>query len=148
MEKEIQVSLPQDVEGAVVQYAKIAECEEYTETELARWLEDEVKFAESVETNGMELIRITDLEEGIYRIRILGDETYRFSDAIVSIPTWDEEGQYMSYDVMVSPKYSKMTSTPDTGDESEVGISLFFVAISFIIVMIISCHNRWRCGRM
>ena len=144
----IQVSLPEDANSAVVHYAKIAECEQFQEKELAKWLEDDVEFSDEIKIDEKGFAQISGLEEGVYRIRVSGDEMYQFSDAIISLPTWDDERECMLYDVEVNPKYVKMTNAPDTGDESKGMVYLFFGVISFIIVIIISCHKRFKCGRM
>ena len=143
----IQVSLPQDAKETVVQYVKIAECEEIQEKELAGWLEKDVEYTGETKADSNGTARIPGVEEGIYRIHVSGNKMYQFSDALVSIPIWDEEEKKVLYDVTVSPKYLKMTSAPDTGDESKGMVYLFFGVISFIIV-IISCHKRFKCGRM
>ena len=75
----------------------------------------------------------------------------------------------MEYHVTVTPKYIRHVPEPEipsetelpepeevtpqpispkTGDEMKIGNHMIFGMISFTIVLIMSCHNRFKCGRM
>ena len=144
----IRVLLPEEVQGAVVQYAKIAEWEEFQEKELVQWLQEDVEYDNSLQVGNNTSVNLTDLEDGIYRVRVSGDETYQFSDAIVSVPTWDEEQKCMQHQITVNPKYSRVTVTPQTGDSSKGVIYIIVGTISLIIIVIMTCNRRFVCGRM
>lgn len=152
----IRVLLPQDADEAVLHYVKIAECDEIGQKEVTEWLQEDVEYTEAVQTDGGGSVCVSDLEEGVYRLRLSGTPEYVFSESLISIPMWSEEEHCMLYDVTVSPKYTSITRTPetenditpDTGDDNKGMVYLFFGVISFIIIAIISCHNRFKCGRM
>lgn len=89
------------------------------------------------------------LAEGIYEIQVPETEKYTFTEAKVSIPMWSEEEHKMLYDLVVIPKYSvKEQASPGTGD---AGAGIFYLGIaiiSCIILVIMSCHNRFNCATM
>ncbi len=155
MSGSIQITAPQDAEGSVVSYAKIAEREELEESRVAEWMEMDIEPEGNVQMDENGLARIEHLPEGIYQLQISGKNGYDFTRALVSIPMWDEEKKDMNYEISVFPKYTytpveteQDLSVLHTGDDSQIGVYITAGIISFIIVVIISCHNRFKCARM
>lgn len=134
----IRVELPENMSGVMVTYKKDGGAEQFVYT-------DENGIAD-----------IENLEEGIYQIEVQNTAEYTFMSSEVSIPMWSEENSNMMYHVTVIPKYSKEKTpvtteeieTPATGDKGPYKQYAALAAISLIIVLIMSCHNRFKCGRM
>lgn len=137
----IRVKLPEDAENMVVSYKKVAERNEEKLIDGAAIYEGKVYALQ-----GEALLE--NLEEGIYQIQVSGNETFEFSPSIVSIPSWDESEQKMSYDALIIPKYQKIVEPPQTGDSNHAELYIGIMVILAIIVIITSCHNRFTCGRM
>ena len=134
----IEVSLPKNMRGETIYIRKEGE-------EAQKLLVDD---------NG--IARMDNLASGIYQIDVAETDDYMFTKARVSIPMWSEEEQKMLYEVSVIPKYvqkektpiSKETVSPQTGDVHKGTIYTGFAIISLIILVIISCHNRFACDTM
>lgn len=97
-----------------------------------------------VESDGM--ISISDLEEGAYLFQIKGKKAA--NPSLIFIPAWNEIEKQMSYDITIIPKYMEEADNPETGWESHAGNYLALLFISFIIIVCLSCHNRFKCGRI
>ncbi len=155
MSGSIQITVPQEAQGCVVSYAKIAEREELEESRVSEWMEMNINPEGRTQIDEEGKATIEDLSEGIYQLQIEGANGYEFTRALVSIPVWDEEQKAMSYEISVFPKYTykppetaREIMVPITGDDSRNVIYIATGIISFIIVVIISCHNRFKCARM
>lgn len=90
---------------------------------------------------------LSDLEEGVYLIHSFGEQEKEITPTLVFIPTWMESEKKMLYDVTVIPKFEE-NKAPDTGFHSREWIYLAFLGISFIIIVGLSCHNHFKCGKM
>lgn len=141
----IEVSLPKELAGEEIIYQREG---------------DDTKKIE-VDENGT--VKIEELSEGNYKIQIPETEDYDFSPIQVHIPCWSEEEQQMLYDITIIPKYSVKekhipvpetpeavleTTTPQTGDIAHGMNYINAIIISLIIVVIMSCHNRFNCDTM
>lgn len=141
----IEVHLPQEMKGEAIQFIKKGE-----ETETV-----------TVDENG--IAKAENLEIGTYEVGIPETEDYTFMPVEVHIPSWSEEEQRMLYDITVIPKYSikekpvpvKETTTPVveitsplTSDSGNHRVYLSAGIISLIILVIMSCHNRFNCDTM
>ena len=93
-----------------------------------------------------EKVLLRDLEEGVYLIHSFGERDKEMLPTLVFLPTWMEQEQEMKYDVTVIPKYGEKQNPPDTGWDSREGIYMGLFAISLIIIVGLSCHNRFKCG--
>ncbi|MBQ2923888.1 MAG: hypothetical protein IJE60_12505 [Tyzzerella sp.] len=163
MNKYIEVILPEEAENLTVYYQKVCERENFDIAEAEEILKQVINYEHMQHVGNVEALRIEDVEDGIYQIYISGDEEYEFAPMLVSMPAWTEEGEQLQYEVSVTPKYTKMiqpepeqitlveppiAQPPKTGDASESVMFGIFGVISFIIVVIMSCHNRFKCARM
>ena len=129
-EGNVQINLPEGMEGEVVKYGK--EGEEKKEVVIGK----------------ENSVNIENLENGTYEIEIPETSEYEFSKSLIQVPTWDEEEQSMNYKITVNPKYIQKVKAPDTGDKNKEGLYVGLAVISLIIVAIMTCHNRFKCGRM
>lgn len=172
-EGQIQVALPAEGKEMSVHYARIAawtEIDLLQNDKITELLGEPITYDKSVAAEGGRT-SITGLSDGIYRLDIVGPNEYEFAPVLVSIPMWSEEEKKMLYEVEVIPKYvyheplrdeeelppdalepdheeTQKFPSPKTGDESEAVVSIVFGLISLIIVVIMSCHNRFRCATM
>ncbi len=156
----IEVVLPEGAQGITLSYAKVAELEELNEASATKLLQEGIEYEESITVRDKNTVQITDLEEGVYQIQAFADAEYEFMPSLVSVPFWNEEEKEMQYHLTVIPKYTRhvevqeivpttiVETSPKTRDAANTEIYSIFGVISFIIVMIISCHNRFKCGRM
>ncbi len=170
---QIQVALPAEGKEMSVHYAKIAAWSDeklLQNDSMMELLGQPITYDGSVEAEGSK-VSLTGLEDGIYRLDIFGPKEYEFASALVSIPMWSEEEKTMLYEVEVIPKYvyheplpdeeeippdvsepdpgkTETPPSPKTGDESKAVVYASFGLISLIIVVIMSCHNRFRCATM
>ena len=109
------------------------------------------------------VVKIEELQEGNYEINIFETEDYKFMPISVHVPSWSEEEKQMLHDITIIPKYSvkekpiPATQTPDPAEEPSVpetgdinqGTKYRNVGIiSLIILVIMSCHNRFNCDTM
>ena len=102
------------------------------------------------------IAKVEQLSTGIYQINVGETDDYEFTEAKVSVPMWSEEEQKMLYEVSVIPKYiqkekpviTKEYVSPQTGDMYKGPAYMSFGVISLIILVIISCHNRFNCDTM
>lgn len=106
------------------------------------YIEDE----KMISTEGKNKILLEDLEEGVYLIASAGNADKEMLPALVAVPGWT--GEEMTYNVTVIPKYGKKVQTPDTGWNSREGLYIGMFLISLIIIMGLSCHNRFKCGKI
>lgn len=159
----IEIEVPEKAGNITVCYTKIAEWEETAQDEFDGLPKDNVEYENQAEFEVGEIVRLTNLEEGIYQVQVQGNEEYEFSTAVVSVPMWNEEEQQMEYDIQMIPKYIRnipepeptpepetkvpAEASPQTGDYGKVGIYGIFGMFSLLIV-IMSCHNRFKCARM
>ena len=156
MSNSITVCLPEEGQNMEISYAKVAERNELNETRIEEFLAKETENASYTKAEKGGEVKIENLEEGVYRLEITEDSGYEFSPMIVSIPAWDAKEMQMKGEVEVFPKYTKPvlinetreTVAPQTGDDGNGIVFMSFGVISMIIVLIISCHNRFKCGRM
>jgi len=141
----IEVHLPKDMKGEAIQIIK----------------EGEEAQTVTVDENGT--AKEVDLAVGSYEIEIPETADYKFMPVEVHIPSWSEEEERMLYEITVIPKYSvkekpvpdnkttpsvaKVTS-PLTSDSGGSGVYLSVGIISLIILVIMSCHNRFNCDTM
>lgn len=95
-----------------------------------------------------EKVLLCDLEEGVYLIHSFEENEKEMLPTLVFLPTWIEHEQEMQYDVSVIPKYGEKQNSPDTGWDSLESIYLALFAISLIIIVGLSCHNRFKCGKI
>ena len=141
----IEVSLPEDMAGEYVTFIR-----EETETQKV-----------CVDKTGK--VKAEGLQEGNYVIEIPETDDYMFLPIQVHVPCWSDEEKQMLYDINIIPKYSvkekpipvtpisdpaERATNPKTGDFSH-GIKYMNVGIiSLIILVIMSCHNRFDCDTM
>ena len=163
MNKYIEVILPEEAENLTVYYQKVCERENFDIAEAEGILKQAISYEHMKHVENEELLRIEDVEDGIYQIHISGDEEYEFAPMLVSMPAWAEEGEELVYEVSVTPKFTMkekpepeqitlietpVTEVPKTGDGFHGAMFGVFGVISFIIVVIMSCHNRFKCAKM
>ena len=156
----IEVVLPKEAQGVTLGYAKVAETEALNETSVRELWKEDMEYTERITVEEGNTIRLADLEEGVYQIQAFAGQEYEFMPSLVSVPSWNEKEKEMQYEFTVIPKYTyhvrepEQTSTttvevsPQTGDGKSGALYGLLGIISFIIVVIISCHNRFKCGRM
>ena len=127
----IEMTLPKEMAGEKIIYQRE---------------EDKLKEIE-VDENGV--VKIEELSEGNYEIDIPDTEDYNFMPIKVHVPCWSEGEEGMLYDITIVPKYSvKEHQTPRTSDSNQ-GMNYINIAIiSLIILVIMSCHNRFACDTM
>lgn len=164
MNRRIEVILPEGAKDLTLYYKKVAEREAFDIAEAEHMLQQDILYDHCVEVGGEDVFSLADMEDGIYQIYLSGDEEYAFVPMLVSMPAWaTEDAKELSYEVRVTPKYTKIeqaepeqitlietpiSQTPKTGDGASGGMFGAFGAISFIIVVIMTCHNRFKCARM
>lgn len=156
MNKYIEVVLPEEAEQLKIHYQKVAEREEFDVADVEEILQQDITYENVINAENEDAIQIANLEDGIYQIYISGDEEYEFAPMLVSMPAWTEDGGQLLYEVRAIPKYTKhveyteipISESPKTGDENHGAIFGAIGLISFIIVAIMSCHNRFKCARM
>lgn len=163
MNKFIEVILPEEADDLTVHYQKVAEREGFDVADAEEMLCREITYEGKENVGNADTFRIIDLEDGIYQIYISGDEEYEFTPMLVSMPAWTTEGEQLLYEVSVTPKYTKQVKpqaehttlmeipildSPKTSDGNQGAVFGVLGLISFIIVTIMSCHNRLKCARM
>ena len=163
MSKYIEVILPDEAENLTVYYQKVCERENFDLKDVEEILKQTFTYEHMKYVGKEEVFQIEDVEDGIYQIHISGDEEYEFAPMLISMPAWSEEGEQLLYEVSVAPKYTKIIQpepeqitlieppigeSPKTGDGPQGVMFGVLGAISFIIVVIMSCHNRFKCARM
>ena len=163
MNKYIEVILPEEAENLTVYYQKVCERENFDIAEAEEILQQTISYEHEKNVGNENVFQIENVEDGIYQISISGDEEYEFAPMLVSMPAWTEEGEQLQYEVSVTPKYTRfikpeseqitlvetpIPATPKTGDGTQGIMFGVFGVISFIIVVIMSCHNRFKCARM
>ncbi len=163
MSKYIEVILPEEAENLTLYCQKVCERENFDITKAEEVLKQTISHEYAKHVGNENMFRIEDVEDGIYQIHISGDEEYEFAPMLVSMPAWTEEGDELLYEVSATPKYTMIekpepeqitlietpvTEAPKTGDGSHGAMFGVFGVISFIIVVIMSCHNRFKCARM
>lgn len=110
------MELPEQMEGTKVFY------------------ESEEKEAAVIVEEGGKVV-IPQLAAGDYKIRIPDTKDYEFQSIEVRVPTWDVVEEKMMYDITIEPKYQKIVSTPQTGDQAPVTL---YVVMSGIALMTIA----------
>lgn len=164
MKRTIEVMLPEGAKNLTLYYKKVAERENFDVEDAEEILGQDIIYDNCVEVGEKEVSQLADVEDGIYQIYLSGDEEYEFVPMLVSMPSWESESaDELSYEVRITPKYTKieqpepeqitlidppMTPSPKTGDGTFGGMFGVLGAISFIIVVIMTCHNRFKCARM
>ncbi len=163
MNKYIKVILPEEAENLTVYYEKICERENFDIEQVEEILKQTTNYEHMKHVENGEVFQIENVEEGIYQIYISGNEEYEFTPMLVSMPAWTEEGEELLYEVSATPKFTKiekpepeqitlieppMGESPKTGDGTQSVMFGMLGVISFIIVVIMSCHNRFKCARM
>ena len=139
MKGSIEVHVPKEAENVTLQYVKV---------ENGKQPDDNAEHKYIVSVDERNIGKITDLDVRTYQIQAFADEGYEFMPSLISVPMWNEEEKEMQYDITVLPKYSVHTQAPVTGDGASGGIYGILGVFSLIIIAIISCHNRLKCGRM
>ncbi len=154
----VQFVLPDD-EQERIYYSKVADMEgdtlkireEYKECGLdmntLKTAKDLEKAAEELDgmlnnptvlsVKGKTQIEIGGLEEGVYLFRIKGDK--KWNPILLSVPTWIEADDEMTYQVTVIPKHAE---NPKTGWED--GIICYYVLLmaSLLVVKKIMAHKN------
>lgn len=163
MNKYIEVKLPEEAENLSAYYQKVCEREDFDVAEVEELLKQTINYENMQHVGNESVLRIEGVEDGIYQIYFSGDEEYEFAPMLVSMPAWTEEGDELLYEVSATPKFSKIekpepeqitlietptAEVPKTGDGHQSVMFGVFGIISFIIVVIMSCHNRFKCARM
>ncbi len=164
MKRTIEVMLPEGAQNLTLYYKKVAEREDFNVEDAEEILGQDIRYDNCVEVGEEEVFQLADVEDGIYQIYLSGDEEYEFVPMLVSMPAWENESaKELSYEVSVTPKYTKLekpepeqitlietpsTPSPKTGDATQSVMFGMFGTISFIIVVIMTCHNRFKCARM
>ena len=163
MSKYIEVILPEEAENLTLYYQKVCERENFDIAEAEEIIKQTISYEYTKPVGNENVFRIEDVEDGIYQIHISGDEEYEFAPMLVSMPAWTEEGDELLYEVSATPKFTMIekpepeqitlietpvTEAPKTGDGSHGAMFGVIGVISFIIVVIMSCHNRFKCARM
>lgn len=157
----IEIEVPKEAEVVTVNYGKRAEWKDTNKEEFKGEVDANFQYTHQVEIKKNENIKLTDLEEGIYQIQIIGNEEYEFAAAVVSVPAWNEETNQMEYGIRMVPKYIRHVpdpapepqkvvpkeEVPNTGDKENAIIYVVFGGISLLIV-IMSCHKYFKCARM
>ena len=152
MSGSIQITVPQEAQGSVVSYAKIAKREELDESRVSEWMEMDIHPEGSVRINEEGKASIEDLPEGIYQIQIVGENGYDFARSLVSIPMWDEEQKSMSYEISIFPKHTytppvkeREVIVPNTGDDNQNNIYIAIGIISLVITVlcVLECQNKY-----
>ena len=129
----IQIELPKDMEGTSIQYYQ-----EGGETK-------------EIEVNQDGTISLLGLTNGTYHFLIPETEQYVFEPITVTVPYIDTETNEKNYDLVIHPKYRikpEEIQGPETGDNQKSWIYAGMGIISLIIVVIMSCHNRFKCDKM
>ena len=132
-ESSIQIELPEGMEGECIEYGLV---------------DGEKKQAKVDDKNQFLL---TGLSDGTYEIRIPETDTYKFQEITVEVPMIHEDTKQKAYEIIIEPKYKKKivpVVQPKTEDENEMGVYVGIGLFSLIIVVIMSCHNRFKCDRM
>lgn len=120
-----------------------------TADELEKAAEELEKYTENhtkLSFQGKESLRILNLEEGAYLFQF--DDSKHINPILLFIPTAGEMSDQGVYDIVILPKYSENDFSPDTGWEDSLGVYMVLFVISLIIILRLSCHNRFMCGRM
>jgi len=141
----IKVHLPEDMAGEYVTFIR-----EETETQKV-----------CVDETGV--VKVEDLTGGNYEIQVPETEDYTFMPIQVHVPCWCDEEKQMLYDITIIPKYSvkekpipatqildpvKEVVSPQTADTNHSIKYMNLGIISLIILVIMSCHNRFNCDTM
>ena len=164
MERYIEVILPEHAENMELHYEKVAERDAFREEDAQVLLQRNTDYENSIKVGSEDSVKLVDLEDGIYQIFVSGDEAYEFAPMLVSMPAWTiENEEQLLYEVSIEPKYTKLDKPepeqttfvempivlpPQTGDSGNGMVFGMVGVISFIIVVIMSCHNRFKCARM
>lgn len=157
-------------EGVVFEYAMIAKEEEGKYKKIINYKSMDIDFnlmqsASDMEKAAKELVGcmvadgsvktdkkgeacISNLSAGIYMLRVVDGSQYDvIRPFLVKIPMWDEVLKNMNYEVTVVPKHSPYERIV-TGDDNFYQNYLVLFLISFIIVVGLTCHNQFECGRI
>lgn len=132
-EGSIRVALPKEMEGQEV-FCK------QDEKVVAKTTVDSIGFA-----------TFSGLSTGKYLIQIPDTEKFTFDEFTIQLPMWEEEEHKMIHDATVIPKYIEHVKNeipPDTGDSLDGKEYIGLGMISLVIIAIMTCHNRFKCGRM
>lgn len=115
--------------------------------EAAQKLDKLVTAKDNVKTDAEGKALINDLEVGVYLLRVSDKARYEnVYPVLISIPTWNEEEGDMNYDITVIPKHS--SDKVVTGDSHLYGEYMVLFVISFILLVVLTCHNHFKCGRI
>lgn len=127
--------------------------------EAAQLINAKIQSGKTIQTDNMGRAVITDLEIGVYLLRVSNKARYEnVSPVLIAIPTWNEAEGDMDYNVTVIPKHTAnqpgeiITSTPDhtnsntvmTGDTNH--FIPYFVLLVGAVAMIYLCarkKERW-----
>ena len=129
----IQIELPKDMGGTSIQYYQEG-CE-----------------TKEIQVNQDGIVSLLGLTDGTYHFLIPETEGYIFEPITVTVPYIETETNEKNYDLVIHPKYRikpEENQGPETGDNQKSLLYVGIGIISLIIVVIMSCHNRFKCDRM
>lgn len=115
--------------------------------EAAQKLDKLVTAKDDVKTDAEGKALINDLDVGVYLLRVSDKARYEnVYPVLISIPTWNEEEGNMNYDITVIPKHS--SDKVVTADNHLYGEYIVLFVISFILLVVLTCHNHFKCGKI
>ena len=115
--------------------------------DLAQKLNEYVVEGEKVTTDEKGKAYVENLEAGAYLLRASDEANSEYAyPVLISVPTWNEEEESMNYDITVIPKRS--SDKVVTGDEHLYGEYMAIFGISFILLVGLTCHNHFGCGKI
>lgn len=98
-----------------------------------------------LETDSEGIARMEDMEEGVYLINSLENQTREtILPTLFFLPTWDEAEETMLYDITIIPKFGEKSSIPDTGDgtKSAMWIGIFMVSTALFLYQMKKMKKR------
>lgn len=116
--------------------------------EAAETLKEYVKQGGIATMDADKMVRIENLEEGVYLLDDYGDSQYEMIPTLLYIPTWEESEKEMTYDITLEPKYYAKMENPETGDDHDMSPYFLFGMSSLIVIMVIVCRNRFKYSRI
>lgn len=105
-----------------------------------------MKDKKEISTEGNKIVLLQELEEGMYLIASAESSEMEMLPTLVSVP--DLTGEERVYDVILIPKCDKKIVAPATGWDSQENIYTGLIFISLVIIVGLSCHNRFKCGKI
>lgn len=127
-----------DVDLNEIKHAE--ELEEAARNLLLYAQENHISVEESEKKSGDNKIRLENLEEGLYLITSEETDAATMIPTLVSVPNW--EGEEMSYEVAVFPKFVEKQTAPQTGWDSKEGVWVVAIAFSLGVVLFAFCIRK------